>query len=210
MPRLRQPVKTCRFVSATLVLLCVSAGAVSADVSGDVVDQFGHAVPRAYVRALDPSGIELIQRVYRPSRTIRAADHRQRLPRGGESHGLSSRERVVPVSRRGTTCEGTPCSRGRSHSGNHDRDGHANRSADEPGGCERDRLHGRRPRAATHTAPRGSARRHARRHGDPQRWSRRADVAFRTRRRERLQQSAARRCAAQRAWRCVLSQQPHH
>ncbi len=57
-PRLRRLAEACRLLATTLVFFGVSAPFASADVSGTVVDQSGRAVPRAYVRALDSSGVE--------------------------------------------------------------------------------------------------------------------------------------------------------
>ena len=57
-PRLRRLAEAGRLVATTLVLFGVSARPATADVSGIVVDQSGRAVPRAYVRILDSSGVE--------------------------------------------------------------------------------------------------------------------------------------------------------
>src|SRR5436309_15760972 len=50
--------EACRLAATTLVFFVVSAPFALADVSGIVVDQSGRAVPRAYVRILDSSGVE--------------------------------------------------------------------------------------------------------------------------------------------------------
>ena len=57
-PRPRRLAEACRLVATTLCFFGVSAPFASADVSGTVVDQSGRAVPRAYVRTLDTSGVE--------------------------------------------------------------------------------------------------------------------------------------------------------
>jgi vitamin B12 transporter len=57
-PRLWRLAEARRLVATTLLFFGVSAPFASADVSGTVVDQSGHAVPRAYVRTLDNSGVE--------------------------------------------------------------------------------------------------------------------------------------------------------
>lgn len=57
-PRPWRLAEACRLLATTLVLFGVSARLASADVSGIVVDQSGRAVPRAYVRILDSSGVE--------------------------------------------------------------------------------------------------------------------------------------------------------
>jgi vitamin B12 transporter len=50
--------EACRLVATILALSSLSVRIASADVSGTVVDQSGRAVPRAYVRVLDSSGVE--------------------------------------------------------------------------------------------------------------------------------------------------------
>src|ERR1700704_87533 len=72
-PRLRRPAEARRLVATPLVfffgffgvsarpalsLPSLGEGPALADVSGIVVDQSGRAVPRAYVRILDGSGVE--------------------------------------------------------------------------------------------------------------------------------------------------------
>src|SRR5713101_3165958 len=57
-PRPWRLADACRLVPTTLFFFGASASFASADVSGTVVDQSGRAVPRAYVRTLDNSGVE--------------------------------------------------------------------------------------------------------------------------------------------------------
>src|SRR5947207_3503626 len=57
-PRLRRLAEARRFVAITLGLFALAARPAAADVSGTIVDQSGRAVPRAYVRILDRSGVE--------------------------------------------------------------------------------------------------------------------------------------------------------